>query len=187
MRIDEVIVNEFGLDDIKQWTKQKYAGVKQGMRNSGNKRIAKQQINQAKPLAKKISNEFIKWKATRFPQADVTVTTGKELTRFLKDQYQITNPLAQGLNSIAPLLKGTKTLTPEELDKVFMAIVYKDMNNTDTDGDGTPDANDTSPDSDGTPDANGTLAPEDAALKGALDKLDPEMQAKALQYLQSKS
>jgi hypothetical protein len=61
------------------------------------------------------------------------------------------------------------------------------MNNTDTDGDGTPDANDTSPDSDGTPDANGTLAPEDAALKGALDKLDPEMQAKALQYLQSKS
>ena len=54
MRIDEVIVNEFGLDDIKQG----YAGAKQGIKNFGNKRLANKQIKQAKPLAKKISNEF---------------------------------------------------------------------------------------------------------------------------------
>ena len=55
MRIDEVIVNEFGLDDIKQ----RYAGVKQGIKNFGNKRLANKEIKQAKPLAKKISNDFI--------------------------------------------------------------------------------------------------------------------------------
>lgn len=48
----------------------------------------------------------------------------------------------------------------------------------DTDGDGKPDA----PQEPGAP-----LSPQDSALKGALDKLDPEMQKKALAYLQSKS
>tara|TARA_B110000444_G_scaffold180610_1_gene169376 strand:- start:1429 stop:1944 length:516 start_codon:yes stop_codon:yes gene_type:complete len=168
MRIDEVIVNEFGLDDIKQG----YAGAKQGIKNFGNKRLANKQIKQAKPLAKKISNEFIKWKARRFPQADVTVTTGKELATFLKEQYQITNPLAQGLNSIAPLLKGTRTLTPEDLDKVFMAIVYKDMNDT---GAGS--------DSQVKGDANGDGFSD--AVQSALAKLDPDMQRQALAYLQT--
>jgi len=174
MRIDEVIINEFGLDDIKQ----RYAGVKQGIKNFGNKRLANKEIKQAKPLAKKISNDFIKWKTRRFPQADITVTTGNELAKFLKEKYQISNPLAQGLNSIAPLLKGTSTLTPEDVDKVFMAMVYKDMNDTGAGSDSQVK---------GDENGDGTLSPEDAALKGALDKLDPEMQAKALQYLQSKS
>lgn len=49
--------------------------------------------------------------------------------------------------------------------------------NVDTDGDGKPDA---------PQDDNANLSPADSALKGALDKLDPQMQAKALQYLQSK-
>lgn len=174
MRIDEVIINEFGLDDIKQ----RYAGVKQGIKNFGNKRLANKEIKQAKPLAKKISNDFIKWKTRRFPQADITVTTGNELAKFLKEKYQISNPLAQGLNSIAPLLKGTSTLTPEDVDKVFMAMVYKDMNDTGAGSDSQVK---------GDENGDGTLSPEDVALKGALDKLDPEMQAKALQYLQSKS
>ena len=174
MRIDEVIINEFGLDDIKQ----RYAGVKQGIKNFGTRRLANKEIKQAKPLAKKISNDFIKWKTRRFPQADITVTTGNELAKFLKEKYQISNPLAQGLNSIAPLLKGTSTLTPEDVDKVFMAMVYKDMNDTGAGSDSQVK---------GDENGDGTLSPEDAALKGALDKLDPEMQAKALQYLQSKS
>ena len=185
MRIDEVIINEFGLDDIKQ----RYAGVKQGIKNFGNKRLANKEIKQAKPLAKKISNDFIKWKTRRFPQADITVTTGNELAKFLKEKYQISNPLAQGLNSIAPLLKGTSTLTPEDVDKVFMAMVYKDMNDTGAGSDSQVNGDETGSDSQGKGDENGdgTLSPEDVALKGALDKLDPEMQAKALQYLQSKS
>ena len=48
----------------------------------------------------------------------------------------------------------------------------------DADGDGKPDA---------PQDGNANLSPADSALKGALDKLDPEMQKKALAYLQSKS
>ena len=51
----------------------------------------------------------------------------------------------------------------------------------DTDGDGKPDAP-----QGGAQDDNAKLSPADSALKSALDKLDPQMQAKALQYLQSK-
>ncbi len=54
--------------------------------------------------------------------------------------------------------------------------------NVDTDGDGKPDAP-----QDGAQDDNANLSPADSALKSALDKLDPEMQKKALAYLQSKS
>ena len=99
------------------------------------------------------------------------MTLGKELAGFLKDQYQITNPLAQGFNSIAPLLKGSRTLTPAQMDQVFMAIVYKGMND-DAAGSGA-----------GAPDQG---SPANSYLQNALDKLDPELQQQALTYLRSK-
>ena len=74
---------------------------------------------------------------------------------------------------------GAKKVTDQALLNMVQMASKSGLVNKfpDTDGDGKPDA---------PQDDNAKLSPADSALKSALDKLDPQMQAKALQYLQSK-
>ena len=78
---------------------------------------------------------------------------------------------------------GAKKVTDQALLNMVQMASKSGLVNKfpDTDGDGKPDAP-----QDGAQDDNAKLSPADSALKSALDKLDPQMQAKALQYLQSK-
>ena len=186
MRIDEVIQEApFGLGDK----------IAQGAKNLGNKiaspfsgraqnaLIAGKVKQKAMDKANDINDDFVAWKAQTFPESDAAVVRAAEVLRYLKDKHRINNLLKQGLNSVAPILKNSQRALPDkEYQKVFLALAMRDFK--DSDGDGTPDAKDTSP---GADTGDGTLSPADSALKGALDKLDPQMQAKALQYLQSKS
>ena len=186
MRIDEVIQEApfGGLRQIGQKMDNfgnKFAAAL-GDKQAGNLAVAGKVKLQAMKKADDINNDFVQWKAITFPQGDMEVVRVSEVLRYLKDKHKITNLTKQGLNSIAPILKQSgRQLKEEEWEKVFYAIALRSLQ--DSDGDGTPDAKDTSPGSDT---ADGTLSPADSALKSALDKLDPQMQAKALQYLQSK-
>ena len=184
MRIDEVIQEApFGLGDK----------IAQGAKNIGNRLaspfsgraqnalVAGKVKQQAMNKANEINDEFVAWKAQTFPQSDAAVVKAAEVLKYLKDKHQINNLVKQGLNSIAPILKNSQRQLPdEEYQKVFLALAMRDFK--DSDNDGKPDSQDSSPGDAG----DGTLSPADSALKSALDKLDPQMQAKALQYLQSK-
>ena len=187
MRIDEVIQEApfGGWDKFAQSADNlgnRIAGAL-GNKKAGNLAVAGKVKLQAMNKADDINNDFVQWKSITFPSGNMEVVTAAEVLRYLKEKHKITNLLKQGLNSIAPILKQSgRQLKQEEWEKVFYALAIRSFQ--DTDGDGTPDAKDTSPGSDT---ADGTLSPADSALKSALDKLDPQMQAKALQYLQSKS
>lgn len=185
MRIDEVIQEApFGLG----------SKIGQGVKNLGNRiaspfsgraqnaLVAGKLRQKAMDKANEINDDFVTWKAQTYPESNAAVVKAAEVLRYLKDKHKINNLLKQGLNSIAPILKNSQRALPdEEYQKVFLALAMRDFK--DSDGDGTPDAKDSSPGSDT---GDGTLSPGDSALKSALDKLDPELQAKALQYLQSK-
>tara|TARA_B100000927_G_C16383897_1_gene436575 strand:+ start:91 stop:651 length:561 start_codon:yes stop_codon:yes gene_type:complete len=185
MRIDEVIQEApFGVGD-RMWQGAKNIGSRLASPFSGraqNELVAGKVKQKAMTKANEINDDFVAWKAQTYPQSDAAVVRAAEVLKYLKDKHQINNLLKQGLNSIAPILKNSQRQLPDaEYQKVFLALAMRDFK--DSDNDGTPDAKDTSP---GTDTADGTLSPADSALKGALDKLDPQMQAKALQYLQSK-
>lgn len=202
MRIDEVLQEApfSGYDKFVQGAKNlgnKIASPLSG--KAQNAVIAGNIKSKVMKKANVINDEFVVWKAQTFPQSDATVITAKEVLRYLQDKHKIIHLVRQGFNSIAPILKNSsKQLTAPEYQKVFYAVAMRDFK--DTDGDGTPDSKDPTPGEEtpgtpDTPDAPNTPGnpgkmgdgPQDQALKVAIDKLDPDMQARALAYLQSKS